>query len=74
MNKLIWVKFYNNNYYKLMYRLNKIGITIYDNKKEEDYILIKIKIDDYDKIKKYLISYKTEIYSLEGLLKIKWLV
>ena len=40
-----------------MYRLNKIGITIYDNKKEEDYILIKIKIDDYDKIKKYLISY-----------------
>ncbi len=74
MNKLIWVKFYNNNYYQLILRLNKLGITIYNSKKDKDCILIKIKREDYDKIKKYLISYKTEIYSLTGILKIDWLI
>ncbi len=74
MNKLIWVKFYNSNYYQLMLRLNNIGITIYDNKKDKDDIFVKINKDDYEKIQKYLISYKKEISGLSGILKINWLI
>ena len=69
--EIIWVKFYNNNYYRLLLKLNSLDVTIYDNKKENEYILVKVKYNDYLKIKKYLISYKTEIYAYSGKLKIK---
>ena len=75
MNKdIIWLKIYTNGYYNLFLKLNDIGITILDNKKYKDYILIKTSYKDYERIKKYLISYKIEIYDSAGYLKIKDIV
>ncbi len=71
MNKLVWVKINSGNYFKVMSRLNNIGISLYDNKKYKDYILIETTYEDYEKIQKYLISYKTEIYAETGFKKVK---
>ena len=68
---LVWVKINSSSYYNVLIRLNDIGITIYDNKKYKDYILIKTNIEDYKKLKKYLVSYKISIYSITGINKIK---
>jgi similar to stage IV sporulation protein len=68
---IIWIKINTNSYYNIIIKLNDIGINILDNKKERDYILIKTYLSDYNKIKKYLKSYKISVYSNTGLLKIK---
>ena len=72
--KILWIKINAKSYYNLLIKLNDIGIAILDNKKLNDYILIKTTYSDYKKIKKYLISYKTTIYSNSGMLKIKEIV
>ena len=51
-NNLVWLKIECQNYYKLLTRINKIGISIYDNKKYDDYLLIKTTYEDYERIKK----------------------
>lgn len=72
MNKnIVWVKINGNKYNELLMKLNNIGIDIYDIKKFNDYILIKSNFKDYKRIKKYLITYKIEIYSSTGIVKIK---
>ncbi len=71
MNNIIWVKIDNGNYYYLLTKLNDIGITLYDNKKFKDYLLIKVSLKDYERIQKYLVSYNTSIYDLTGFNKIK---
>ena len=71
---IIWVKIATKSYYNLLIKLNDLNVTIYDNKKYLDYILLKINYGDYQKIKKYLISYKTEIVDITGIPKIKKLI
>jgi len=72
--KILWIKIDTENYYRLLIKLNDIGITMYDNKKLKDSILIKTTMSDYKKIKKYLISYKVSINSNSGISKIKEIV
>lgn len=74
MNKIIWVKIKSCNYYKLLVKLNNIGISIYDNKIINNYILVKIRYKDYKRIKKYLISYDISIYGNTGIYKIKEII
>jgi len=67
MNRnLIWIKI-EGNYYKILLKLNNIGINILDSKKQNDWVLLKIEYEDYLKIKKYLVSYKTTIHSKVGI-------
>ena len=68
-NKIIWVKINNGNYYKVLTKLSDIGINIYDNKKEHDYLLIKTTYDDYEKMNKYLVSYQITLYAMTGIKK-----
>ena len=70
-NKIVWVKFYDNNYYKILLKLNSIDVNIYNNIQKDNSVLVQINYEDYKKIKKYLISYKTEIVEVSGILKIK---
>jgi len=74
MNNLMWVKIETDKYYNLLLKINNIGINVYDVKTFNNYILIKINNDDYKKLRKYLISYKTSIYSLTGIDKIKQII
>ena len=69
--KIVWVKIKNKSYYNTLIKLNDLGITIYDNKKEQDYLLIKTTLKDYGRIKKYLISLDAEITEVTGILKVK---
>jgi len=68
--KIIWIRINTGSYYRALLKLSDIGITIYDNKKYKDYILIKINLNDYDKLKKYLVNYKSSIYANSGLDKL----
>ena len=68
--KIIWIKIDAQSYYNLLIKLNDIGVTVYDNKKNKNDILIKTSYSDYKKIKKYLVSYKTEIIGNSGFRKI----
>ena len=74
MNNIIWIKIDTYDYYKLLLKISKIGINVLDIIKYSDYILLKTYYNDYKKIKKYLISYKVDIYSKTGLIKIKDLI
>jgi len=71
MNDLIWVKIETLKYYNLLLKLNNMGIEVFDIKKFNNYVLLKIFYDDYQKIKKYLITYKSSIYSFTGKEKIR---
>ena len=72
--EIIWIKIEAKSYYNILTKLSELGITIYDNKKNDDGILIKTNLKDYERIKKYLVSYKTEVVTSSGLLKIKELM
>ena len=74
MNKIVWAKIKNKRYYNTLIKLNEIGITLYETKKDKDYLLIKTSLKDYKRIKKYLVSYEVEIYDVSGFLKVKELV
>ncbi len=70
-NNQLWVKINGSNYYKIFTRLNEIGISIYDNKIYNDFVLILTNMQDYEKITKYLVSYDCTIYEITGLKKAK---
>jgi len=72
--KIIWIKIDDNNYYRLLLKINNIGVSIFEIKKQDNYILIKTFYDDYKKLKKYLISYKITIYSKTGLYRLKEII
>ncbi len=72
--EIVWIKIKAKSYYNILTKLSELGITIYDNKKNDDGILIKTSLNDYTRIKKYLVSYKTEIVTSSGLLKMKELM
>ena len=71
MNKIVWAKIKNKRYYNTLIKLNEIGTTLYETKKDKDYLLIKTSLKDYKRIKKYLVSYEVEIYDVSGFLKVK---
>ncbi len=72
--KIVWVKIKTKNYYSILTKLSDIGVTLYDNKKNKEEILIKTTYEDYQRIKKFLISYKIEIVDTSGFLKIKEII
>jgi len=71
MNEVVWVKIDNSNYYKVLNKLNNVGITFQDIKKISDYILIKTTYEEYLKLKKYYYSVNISIYSYNGITKYK---
>ena len=71
MNRIVWVRINILNYYNLLLKLNTLGVSVLEIKKLEDCILVKTYLEDYKKIKKYLITYKVTIFSNTGIEKIK---
>lgn len=72
MNNLLWIKIeYDTKYYRLAEKLYNIGINIYEIKNFDNYLLIKISSEDYEKLKKYLKSYNISIFSYTGIKKIE---
>jgi similar to stage IV sporulation protein len=69
MNRIIWVSINSSKYYKLLFKINEIGISIYDILKKDNSVLLKINYSDYKRLKKYLVSYKVTIYSDTGIYK-----
>ena len=67
----IWIKTKTNNYNKIIFKLKNLEVNIYDIKYEDKYMLFKIKNSDYNKIKKYLISYKFKKVKEIGIFNIK---
>ncbi len=67
MNDIIWIKTENNNYYKLINKLNNLYINVYEIKKTKKYVFLKISLSDYIKVKKYIISYKFTIDKKTGI-------
>ncbi len=68
--KIIWILADCKDYYKLIYKLQYINIFIYDIKYADNKIHLKINNDDYERIKKYLVSYNFKKESNTGIYKI----
>ena len=65
MTKLIWVKCKTNNYYETIKKVSHLNLGIYDIEYENKYLKLKISNTDYNKLTKYLKSYKfTKIHSV----------
>lgn len=76
MNKhYIWIKTKCNDYYKFIKKVSFLNVTLIDLKYENKIIYLKVSLKDYEKLKKFLISYKfskvkeTGIYQLKDYLK-----
>lgn len=70
MNDKVWIKASCDNYYKLINKIEKLSIKIYEIKYIEKIIYLKVTKKDYAKIKKYLISYKFKVEKNLGLQRI----
>lgn len=70
MNDKVWIKASCDNYYKLINKIEKLSIKIYEIKYIEKIIYLKVTKKDYAKIKKYIISYKFKIEKNLGLQRI----
>lgn len=75
--RYIWIKVKTTDYYRLIMKFKNCDINFYDSKNANNKVLLKVKEEDYERINKYLISYKiskvsdTGIYKFEELLKAK---
>ena len=70
MNDKVWIKASCDNYYKLINKIEKLSIKIYEIKYIEKIIYLKVTKKDYEKIKKYIISYKFKVEKNLGLQRI----
>ena len=70
MNDKVWIKASCDNYYKLINKIEKLSIKIYEIKYIEKIIYLKVTKKDYAKIKKYIISYKFKVEKNLGLQRI----
>ena len=70
MNNKVWIKASCDNYYKLINKIEKLSIKIYEIKYIEKIIYLKVTKKDYAKIKKYIISYKFKVEKNLGLQRI----
>ena len=68
--KIIWILADCKDYYKIIYKLQYINIFIYDIKYADNKIHLKINNNDYERIKKYLVSYNFKKESNTGIYKI----
>lgn len=72
MNKnIIWIKCKTDNYYKVISKIEPLKINIFDIKYIDKVLYLKLTQDDYQKINKYIISYKFQKYKDTGLNKLK---
>lgn len=70
IEKKLWIKTKCLNKYKLLNKISDIGVSIYDIKEVNDYIYIKVLDGDYEKIKKFIISFKFDKVYNSGFYKI----
>lgn len=71
MNKdKIWISAKCNDYYKLIKKIEFIKVLVYEVKYENKIIYLKIDVNDWEKIDKYLVSYRFKIVSFTGLKKV----
>lgn len=70
MNDKVWIKASCDNYYKLINKIEKLSIKIYEIKYIEKIIYLKVTKKDYAKIKKYILSYKFKVEKNLGLQRI----
>lgn len=71
MNRVIWIKTKCDNYYKLVNKISKIDVKIYEIKYIDKILYLKVKNKDYKRLKKYIISNKFEVISYSLMKKIK---
>ena len=67
MNKIIWVKSKCDDYYKFINKLQYLRINIIEIKYENKYIYLKIESKYFEKLNKYLISYKFKVVKELGI-------
>ena len=67
----IWINVKTSDYYKLVLKLRNCDINFYDSKINNNNCLLKVTKEDYEKLKKYLISYKVNKFSDTGIYKLK---
>lgn len=71
MNKIIWVKVKCDNYYRFITKLQYISVSILEIKYNKKTIYLKIYEVDYEKLNKYLVSYKFSKYKDTGFYNLK---
>lgn len=71
MSHYIYIKCQTNNPKRLLLKLYKNRINVLDVKKSKDYVILKVSINDYEKIKKELVTLKFSYVTDSGIYKIK---
>ena len=75
MNKhYCWIKCKVNNYYKFINKVNRLNIRLEHIIYNDKTVYIKINESDYEKLKKYLISYDFYKYKELGIYKVKEII
>lgn len=71
MNKrIIWVKTSCDNYHRFVSKVQFIGISLLEIKYEKNILYLKIFKKDFEKLQKYLVSYKFEYHSSLGIVSL----
>lgn len=71
MNKnIVWISSKCDNYYRLIRKIENLSIKIYEVKYIEKVLYLKVTKNDYEKISKYIISYKFKIVRNTGINKL----
>ena len=68
---IVCVKAKCSDYYKLIKKIETINVILYEIKYDENYLYIKVSRKDYEKLCKYIVSYKFEIIDNTGIKKLK---
>lgn len=71
MNNLMWVKCHTLNYYQTIKKISLVGINIFKIHYTKNELYLKINKSDYERLQKYLSSYKFIKVTDLGLIKIK---
>lgn len=66
MNNMFWVRIEETNQIKLINKLYSSDIYYEDLKKDNKYIYLKVDLNNYNRLKKYLITYNITIHKLLG--------
>ena len=71
MNKnIVWIESNCDNYYRLISKVESLSIKIYEVKYIDKKLYLKVTKTDYEKINKYIISYKFKIIKNTGINKV----
>ena len=70
MNKnVVWIESSCDNYYRLISKVENLSVKIYEVKYIDKKLYLKVTKKDYEKINKYIISYKFKIIKNTGINK-----